>query len=57
MKFLIRANQELDCWEVYENNAIDTDEGSEKTLLDTFCDFDRAFQYVTLINETKKVRE
>lgn len=52
MKFLIKANQELDCWDVFDKVGLD--DGDEGRFIVSFYKFEKAFNYVNLLNEKNK---
>lgn len=54
MKFELMVNDELEGWDIVENGGIDSDEGVEDSVIATFYEREKAYLYLSILNEATK---
>ena len=50
MRFYIKANQDLEGWNIIEKDGIQSEEGFEDSVIATFYEFERVVLYCDLLN-------
>ena len=50
MRFYIKANPDLEGWNIIEKDGIQSEEGFEDSVIATFYEFERVVLYCDLLN-------